>query len=160
MAAPPYYQAVVSCTAPCPVVQNCNRDESLPARWLPRGTTTRCRPGQAALMVILANPGTPQEIEDTHFAAKSAAERAEAAWAFTEPVLEQAVAPRLGAGQSASLGTLMKHLAVDVLDCPVELVLDRRPRTSASTHARSGPRSGWGACRDTWSARSSTGSRS
>jgi len=81
-------------------------------------------------MVVLANPGTPQEIEDQHYAVPSESV-ADAAWIFTEAVLERQVRPRLGAGRSATHDTLMRHLAVDVFECPVGEVLDRVVVTNA-----------------------------
>ncbi len=81
-------------------------------------------------MVVLANPGAPQEIEDKHYAVPPETV-AEAAWAFTEAVLERQVRPRLGAGRSATHDALMRHLAVDVFECPVGEVLDRVVVTNA-----------------------------
>jgi hypothetical protein len=129
--APLYYEKVVTCTARCPVVQNCNVDRSLPRRYLPRGTTSRCQPGSAPLMVVLANPGKPLEIEDEHYAVNEASTVANAAWAFTEAVLERQVSPRLGARRSATHDVLMRHLADDVFGCPMGDVLDRVVVTNA-----------------------------
>ena len=91
--APPYYEHVVTCAAGCPEIQNCNMDPDLPRRYLPRGTTSRAKPGHDQLMVVLANPGAPQEVEDRHYAV-SPERVAGAAWAFTEAVLEREVRQR------------------------------------------------------------------
>ncbi|MDG2303961.1 MAG: hypothetical protein P8R42_04770 [Candidatus Binatia bacterium] len=55
MGASPYYRNVVTCTAGCPVVQNCNVDRSLSSRWLPRKTTSRCEPGEVLDRVVITN---------------------------------------------------------------------------------------------------------
>ena len=125
--APDYYKKIISCKENCPEVLNCNVNEKLEPRWLPRGTTTRCKPGKALLMVILDNPGTPQEIEDTHYQDKSESELADVAWQFTEAVLEYNTSKpnRMGAGASHTHSSLMKNLAEDVFGCPKEKVLDK-----------------------------------
>ena len=125
--APDYYKKIISCKENCPEVLNCNVNEKLEPRWLPRGTTTRCKPGKALLMVILDNPSTPQEIEDTHYQDKSESELADVAWQFTEAVLEYNTSKpnRMGAGRSPTHVTLMEHLAKDVFHCSEEEVLDK-----------------------------------
>ena len=125
--APDYYKKIISCKENCPEVLNCNVNKKLEPRWLPRGTTTRCKPGKALLMVILDNPGTPQEIEDTHYQDKSESELADVAWQFTEAVLEYNTSKpnRMGAGTSPTHRNLMRHLAEHVFDCPKEEVLDK-----------------------------------
>ena len=125
--APDYYKKIISCKENCPEVLNCNVNKTLEPRWLPRGTTTRCKPGKALLMVILDNPGTPQEIEDTHYQGKSESELADVAWQFTEAVLEYNTSKpnRMGAGTSPTHRNLMRHLAEHVFDCPKEEVLDK-----------------------------------
>ena len=82
-------------------------------------------------MVILSNPGTPQEVEDEHYAGKVGGDLADSAWAFTEAVLERKVAPHMGAGRSATHDTLMKHLTVDVFGCEIGKVPDRTVITNA-----------------------------
>lgn len=81
-------------------------------------------------MVVLANPGAPQEIEDEQYAVPSETVAA-AAWTFTEAVLERQVRPSMGAGRSATHDVLMRHLAGDVFECPVGEVLDRVVVTNA-----------------------------
>ncbi len=103
MPAPPYYADVVSCKEHCAVVCNHNVPSSLEGRtredgskisiedkgWIPRGTTTRATLGNLDLMWILINPGNPQkELEHNFYSGKAGAELADAAWAFTERVLE------------------------------------------------------------------------
>lgn len=128
--APPYYEHVVTCAAGCAEIQNCNMDPGLPRRYLPRGTTSRAKPGHVQLMVVLANPRTPQEVEDRHYS-MSPERVAGAAWAFTEAVLERQVRQRLAARRSATHDVLMRHLAADVFGCPVGEVLDRVVVTNA-----------------------------
>ena len=82
-------------------------------------------------MVVLANPGTPQEVEDEHYGGKTAADVAAASWRFTEAVLERRARPRLGAGRSVTHDVLMRHLAEDVFDCAIDQVLDRVVVTNA-----------------------------
>ncbi len=130
MVVPTFFEQVVTCSAGCPEVQNCNADPSLPRRYLPRGTTSRATPGHVDLMIVLANPGAPQEIEDKHYAVPPE-NVAEAAWAFTEAVLERQVRPLPGTGRSATHDALMRHLAADVFECPVGEVLDRVVVTNA-----------------------------
>ena len=125
--APDYYKKIISCKENCPEVLNCNVNKKLEPRWLPRGTTTRCKPGKALLMVILDNPGTPQEIEDTHYQDKSESELADVAWQFTEAVLEYNTSKpnRMGAGRSHTHVILRKNLAKYVFRCSEEEVLDK-----------------------------------
>lgn len=130
MVVPTYFEQVVTCSAGCSEVQNCNTDRSLPRRYLPRGTTSRAQPGDVDLMVVLANPGAPQEIEDKDYAL-SPESVADAAWAFAEAMLERQVRQRLGVGRSATHDALMRHLAVDVFECPIGEVLDRVVATNA-----------------------------
>ena len=127
MSAPVYYQSVVECSATCPYVKNCNVDHTLAPRFIPRGSATRCQPGNALLMLILANPGMPQDIEDAHYRGKSGEDLANIAWDFTEAVCERLYSPsspRLGAARSATHDNLMKHLAFDVFKCQINQVLD------------------------------------
>lgn len=131
MNVPPLYESVVNCSAGCPTVKNCNVDPTLPARFRPRGTTSRCEPGHVELMVILANPGTPQDVEDQHYGGEDTAEVAAASWRFTEAVLERRARPRMGAGRSVTHDVLMRHLAEDVFDCAIDQVLDRAVVTNA-----------------------------
>ena len=125
---PDYYVDVVQCNAGCPYVKNRNANPSIESRFIPRGSTSRCMPGNAILMVILANPGKPQEgVEDQHYLGKSGKELASAAWSFTEAVCERLHSPsfsRLGATRSATHDNLMKHLAYDVFQCQINQVLD------------------------------------
>jgi len=89
LVAPAYYADVVTCTAACDIVLNCNADQSLPRRFLPRGTTSRAVPGQVRLMIILANPGPPNADEDRVYRARpDASAIASAAWTFTAEILE------------------------------------------------------------------------
>jgi len=82
-------------------------------------------------MVILSNPGEAQQIEDEHYAGRVGSDLADAAWTFSEAVLERRVAPRMGAGRSPTHDTLMKHLAADVFGCGLNEVLDRTLITNA-----------------------------
>lgn len=89
MAAPPYYANVVQCSEGCPIAQNCNRDLTLPRRFLPRGTTSRATPGRVRLMIVMANPGRPEASEDDVYRIRpTPQEVADAAWNFTAEILE------------------------------------------------------------------------
>ena len=127
-APPNYYTDVVECDAGCPYVKNRNTDPSLAPRYIPRGSTSRCTPGNTTLMVILANPGEPQKgDEDKQYAGKTGKELSSAAWKFTQAVCERLDSPsfpRLNAKRSVTHDNLMKHLAADVFNCHISQVLD------------------------------------
>ena len=131
---PPYYIDVVSCKENCPRVCNHNVPSSCEGKtwpdkseispedksWIPRGSTTRARPGNLDLMWILTNPGNPQKGGESKFyGGKEGAELADEAWAFTERVLE---------GKEGKSDTLSETItdAAKVLNCddPLE-ALDR-----------------------------------
>lgn len=117
--APPYYADVVQCAERCPLVQNCNRTPALPRRFLPRGTTSRARPGEVRLMVVMANPGQPVAGEDEDYRARpDPRDVADAAWQLTARILE---------GEAHFSPTLDKVLeeAAFLLDCAPHEVLDR-----------------------------------
>ena len=127
MSAPPYYIDVVSCKENCPVVCNHNVPASCERRdgskaspedmgWIPRGSTTRAKPGNLDLMWIMINPGEPQiDVEGTLYAGKEGAELADEAWAFTESVLVD--------GTNRSLRKLYTEMA-KVRGCDEAQVLD------------------------------------
>ena len=77
--APAYYRDVVSCSRPCPLVQNANISPPLPSRFIPRGTTSRATPGKVRLMVVGTNPGQPQPREDDVYNGKISQALADAA---------------------------------------------------------------------------------
>ena len=116
--APNYYRDVVSCSMPCPLVQNANVCASLPPRFVPRGTSSRATPGNVRLMVIGTNPGQPQFLEDGVYNGKNGQDLADAAWSFTENTL-------LGrTGYSHTLNPLLTEIAF-LLDCSEDAVLDQ-----------------------------------
>jgi uracil-DNA glycosylase len=116
--APAYYSDVVSCNRPCPLVQNANVNASLASRFIPRGTTSRAKPGNVRLMVVGTNPGQPQLLEDEAYNGKFSQDLADAAWAFTENTL-------LGkTGFSHTLDPLLGEIAF-LLDCREDAVLDQ-----------------------------------
>jgi hypothetical protein len=117
--APPYYTGVVSCAQGCALVQNCNSNRNLPRRFLPRGTTSRAIPGKVRLMIVMANPGQPAPSEDDVYRVQETdSEVADAAWQFTERILE---------GDALFNLTLDKVIAeaAFVLDCAPKEVLDQ-----------------------------------
>jgi Uracil DNA glycosylase superfamily len=116
--APKYFENIVTCSEDCPWVSNCNTNSSLEPRFRPRGTTSRATLGNVRLMIILANPGKPSDLEDKEYSGKSSHAIAEVAWAFTEAVLE---------GKTVASPTLNKIIveASYLLDCSPEQVLDQ-----------------------------------
>ncbi len=116
--APAYYRDVVSCSRPCPLVQNANISPTLPSRFIPRGTTSRATPGNVRLMAVGTNPGQPQPREDDVYDGKNRQDLADAAWSFTENTL-------LGeTGYSHTLDPLLGEIAF-LLDCREDDVLER-----------------------------------
>jgi len=116
--APAYYSDVVSCSRPCPLVQNANVSATLAPRFIPRGTTSRATPGNVRLMAVGTNPGQPQPREDAEYHGKSSQDLADAAWSFTEHTL-------LGeTGYSHTLDPLLREIAF-LLDCSEDAVLDQ-----------------------------------
>ena len=116
--APAYYRDVVSCSMPCPLVQNANISPTLPSRFIPRGTTSRATPGNVRLMAVGTNPGRPQPREDDVYDGKNRQDLADAAWSFTENTL-------LGeTGYSHTLDPLLTEIAF-LLDCSEDAVLDQ-----------------------------------
>jgi hypothetical protein len=116
--APAYYCDVVSCSRPCPLVQNANICATLPSRFIPRGTTSRAIPGKVRLMAVGTNPGQPQPREDDVYDGKIRQDLADAAWSFTENTL-------LGeTGYSHTLDPLLGEIAF-LLDCREDAVLEQ-----------------------------------
>lgn len=118
-AAPPYFADLVQCAERCPLVQNCNRTPSLPRRYLPRGTTSRARPGEVRLMVVMANPGQPLPSEDDDYRVRpDPRDVADAAWQLTARILEGK------AHFSSTLDRVLEEAAF-LLDCAPDEVLDQ-----------------------------------